>query len=159
MITGNCQKCGSSLLSRRYLVDKGGVIRRGVIELHCEICGYSTYFTMTKHEGHVTLPTKPAVIDNSSKEKSTYLRCYECGAPIKICLWRSGYRRCPSCRPPRPRRRPVAQIEPSTGKIVRIWASVCMAARALGIPHTGIRRACQGREYNGYNWQYTAALA
>lgn len=43
MITTHCRKCGSGLLTLRYIQDESGAIYRGASELHCEMCGWSDY--------------------------------------------------------------------------------------------------------------------
>lgn len=52
--------------------------------------------------------------------------------------------------------RPVEQIDPATGEVVKVWPSVRAIERALGYAHDNIANCCKGvrKTRGGYKWRY-----
>jgi hypothetical protein len=54
------------------------------------------------------------------------------------------------------KRRPIKQIDMTTGEVIKTWSGVKVASRALGIDSSGICRCANGKlKYSiGYKWEY-----
>ena len=55
-----------------------------------------------------------------------------------------------------PNKKPVYQIDKTTGEIIKEWEGMNIAAKALAVNHSGIFKCCRGRlkSSGGFIWRY-----
>lgn len=178
LIAERCQKCGSGLLSRRYIQDGVGAIYRGATELHCELCGWSSY-----SERPIASPSPP-VKRRTSCNKPRSVEQFDLATGETVRTWPSltraaravgvhasavyncctgkqrqtqGYGwRYASTSVPYTYSRAVDQYDLATGEIIRTWPSVKIAFQELHIPRTTVYDVLRGwrQQAGGYGWRW-----